>query len=148
MNEMAATVSLLAGLSDASGGPLARLRRRLPLDINPSVSSELFTGVSATRDAGVAVQLTATRGDGRAVSWLVEAWVYLDGPDAWRVNIKAEIDLNDSDGDDRCVLNEQEIITDVADIRDAIDRAARLVADYPTDDLLTDGWQPSDWDDA
>ena len=89
--------------------------------------------------------MTATRGDGRVVSWCVEAWFYPDGPNVWRANVKAEIDLDDNNGDDRCVLNEQEIVDNAATATAAIRRACEIVVGYLREDLLTDGWQPPEW---
>jgi hypothetical protein len=62
------------------------------------------------------------------------------------MTVKAEIDLDDRSGDDRCVLNEQETVTDAADVSGAIDRAVELVTGYPIEDLLSAGWEPPDWD--
>ena len=96
----------------------------------------------------MAVTVTATRGDSRLVSWSVEAWIYPNGQNDWLVNVKAEIDLDDRDGNDRCVVNEQEIVSDSTAAGHAIRQAAEVLLGYPREDLLSDGWEPPDWDDG
>lgn len=148
MDDLASAISMLAALSGLPRGPFQRLREQLPAELQPtSPVLDLFTiGMSEGDDAGAAVSMTAVRGDGRMVVWLVEACVYPTGPGNWSMNVKAEIDLDDRSGDDRCVLNEQEIVTDAAAVTGAIDRAVEVVTGYPKEDLLTAGWEPPDWD--
>src|SRR4051794_34681645 len=79
-------------------GPIRSLRAQLPAALEPTRPTiQLFNIVA--NDAGIAVQLTCTRGDGRLISSLVEVWIYPTGPNDWSANIKAEIDLDDRNGD-------------------------------------------------
>jgi hypothetical protein len=145
VNDLAAAVGMLAALS-ATHRSFKRLSRQLPIETRPTGPVyEMFTIDKGQNDAGAMVSMAATRDDGRLVQWTVEAWIYAEVPDNWSVNVKAEIDLDDRNGDDYCVLNEQEKITDPASVAGAIDRAAARVTGFPTDDLLTAGWEPPDW---
>jgi hypothetical protein len=149
VSDLASAVDVLCALSDVCEGSFQGLSDRLPPSVRPTgPTSELFRIGRGHNDAGTAVTVTATRGDGRLVSWSVEAWIYPDGQDDWLINVKAEIDLDDSEGNDRCVLNEQEILSDSTAACHAIRQAAEIVLSYAHEDLLTDGWQPPDWDDA
>jgi hypothetical protein len=56
------------------------------------------------RSGPTGVQLTCTRGDGRLISWLIEVWIHPNGPNDWSANVKAEIDLDDRNDDDCCIL--------------------------------------------
>jgi hypothetical protein len=148
VDDLTAADDILSGLPDLADGPFRRLRTQLPVAMHlTGPSSERFTIQPAENDHGAAVQLTAVRDDGRHVTWLVEVWIYPTPPEGWAINVKAEIDLDDLTGYDRCVLNEQQIIRDPASVTDAIRRATELVVGYPRQHLLTSGWQPPDWDD-
>jgi hypothetical protein len=140
MDDLDAALAVVTALPDRVDGPMLQLREMLPRDLRPSgPTARTFTIHDDGTDAGVAVDLTATRSDGRAVMWIVEARIYGAGPDNWTINIKAEIDLDDREGSDRCVVNEQQVITELADIPAAITIAAQLVANYPLAELLTAG---------
>ncbi len=89
-------------------------------------------------DVGVAADVWCDRADGRTVCWTVEAW-WFGADDSWLVNVKAEIDLDDRDGEDHCVLNEQEIVRDAAVVPDAITRAVALLVEHPLAELLFPG---------
>lgn len=149
MNELNALVDIVSALSDVTDGPLHKLRNDLPTSIGPTgPTTRLFKiGLDEQGDVGVAVEVVGTRADGRYVGWIVEAWIYPTGDGEWLANVKAEIDLDDREGDDRCVLNDQQIIADWREVADAIQRAARLVVEYPRDALLMPGWEPAEWGD-
>ena len=147
VDDFDAATDVLSALPEMARDAFDRLRVRLPSHTQPiGPTSELFTVDGKAHDAGAAVQLTAVRGDQRRISWLVEVWIYSTGPSNWAMNVKAEIDLDDHNGNDYCVLNEQQLITEPKDVIAAIRQAVDLVARYPTHDLLTSGWRPSDWD--
>src|SRR4051812_23903143 len=117
-------------MRDVVDGPMRNLRAQLPAALAPTRPTiQLFSIVE--NDAGIAVQLTCMRGDGRLISWVIEVWIYPTGPNDWSANVKAEIDLDDRNGDDRCVLNDQQVVTDSAAAGYAVMRAAELVTNQP-----------------
>lgn len=131
-------------MCDVVEGPIRNLHAQLPPAMEPTGPTiQLFNIVE--NDAGIAVQLTAARGDGRLISWLIEVWVYPTGPNDWSANVKAEIDLDDSNDEDRCILNDQQVLTDAAAAAQAVKRAAALVTNHPREDLMTSGWEPPEW---
>jgi hypothetical protein len=147
VSEFAGAVAILSSLTEVFEGSFKRLRNHLPRDMQPvGPTAELFTIERGHADAGAAVSVSATRGDGRIVTWLVEAHIYPTDPNEWRVSVKAEIDLDDRDGDRHCILNAQQIVDDSTAAARAIRHAAELLVGYPREDLLADGWEPPEDD--
>lgn len=142
MNGAAALLS--AAVREMADGPLRELFEQLPPETEPTPPwIDRFT--IGKHDVGSYAQVTCTRGDGRLVSWLVEVWIYPTGRTGWSANVKAEIDLDESTGEDRCVLNDQQLVTDYAAAVVALARAGALVTGFPRDDLLAWGWEPAHW---
>lgn len=65
---------------------------------------------------------------------------------SWLANVKGEIDLDDEEGSDHCVVNEQRIVADTADAEAAIRQMATLVISRPLD-ALQSMQMPGDDDD-
>ena len=113
---------------------MASQRTLLAVHAHPD-DETITTGGTLARYAAEGVRtvvVTCTRGDGRLISWLVEVWIYPTGPKDWAANVKAEIDLDDSNGDDRCVLKDQQVVTDVLVVEGAVKRATALVVNHPS----------------
>lgn len=139
MTELAGTAAILRSLDDVARGPFRRLRARLPDAVNPSGPTvRTFKGLDAGDDAGVGVSLVATREDGRCLFWLVEIWLNHPTGGPWSAMVKGEIDLDDDNGDARCVVNDQRGAQTVIEAATAIRELADVVASYPVDELLAD----------
>ena len=139
-----AVVLLSAAVGDVVDGSMRRLYEQLPAGFAPTPPSVHRYNIDKN-DAGIGAQVRCTRGDGRLVSWLVDVWIYPTGREDWSANVKAEIDLDDSFGEDRCVLNDQQFFADAAAAAQAVERAAALVTEHPRADLLVSGWEPPEW---
>lgn len=137
MSEWAGAAAILLSLHEARKGAFRRLRESLPQAIaakGPDV--HVFEGFSGTGGAGADVQVLATRSDGRLLSWLVEIWIDWRPDDGWYATVKGEIDLDDDEGRDHCVLNEQRNVASGEQVAAAIREMAALVAEYSLDELL------------
>jgi hypothetical protein len=117
-----------------------RLRLSLPEGVRPDRSSFAVWDGMRQGDAGISLWLATQREDGRGLSWGVELYVYRDEEQGWRASVKGEIDLEDDQGNERCVLNEQTAVADAASAARAINELAESVTKYPLDELLTMSW--------
>lgn len=137
--------AILLSLHNIVNGGFHRLRyERLPESINPQGPTlQTFEGFDRTGGAGADVSIVATREDGRQLFWQVEIWIdRYAGDDRWSAIVKGEIDLDDEDGNDRCVLNEQRTVDTGEQAGAAIRELARMVVNYPVDELLAMQWPP------
>jgi hypothetical protein len=88
--------------------------------------------------------VTARHTDGRQLSWMVEIWIDREPAAEWYATVKGEIDLDDDEGDDFCVLNEQRTVDDGDQAAEAIRELGAMVVSYPLADLLAKRWSPDD----
>lgn len=143
MTESDMTAILLA-FQQVMDGPMRELRAALPEAIKPEGPTlGVFDGHSGTGGAGMFAIITACHEDGRSLSWEVEIWIepgQRDRPE-W-IGVKGEIDLADDEGDPRCVLNEQQNVSNGPDAAQAINDLAVAVSNYPIAELLTKRWGP------
>jgi hypothetical protein len=133
-------VRLFQGLHDALPGALE--------PSGPLV--EPFEGFDGTGGAGVSVYVRAQHPDGRGLFWQVELWIDRQGGDRdgeWYGTVKAEIDLDDDDGNDHCVVNEQRGFNSSVEAATAIREMTDVVCSHPLEALLALRWTPDDLDD-
>lgn len=137
---------MLLSLHDVVNGGFRRLRARLPDELEPQGPAiHLFSGFDGTGGAGADVSIIAKHPDGRQLSWMVEIWIdRFVGDDNWYATVKGEIDLDDDEGDDYCIVNEQRSVDSGQQAADAIRELAAIVADYPLPKLLAMRWSPED----
>ena len=128
-------------------GGFRELRGRLPEELHPQGPElHLFEGFEGTGGAGADVTVSARHADGRQLRWMIEIWIDRHAADDWYATVKGEIDLDDDEGDDFCVLNEQRTVADGDEAAEAIRELGAMVVDYPLTDLLTRRWSPDDHD--
>lgn len=139
MTEWAGTAAILLSLHDVMNGGFGRLRGRLPDELAPDGPSlHLFSGFDGTGGGGADVAITAKRADGRQLRWMVEIWIDRHpAGDDWYATVKGEIDVDDDEGNDCCVLNEQRTVDNGQQAADAIRELAAMVVDYPLPELTT-----------
>ena len=146
MTDWAATASILLRLQGVMDRQFRLLRDKLPETLHATGPDlGLFQGFPATGGAGAEVRVIARHDDGRQLSWAVEVRIDRWPPgESWYATVKGEIDLDDDQGDDYCVLNEQRTVDNAKQAADAIEELAMLVASYPLPELLTKRWSADD----
>lgn len=148
MADWEGTAAILLSLHDAMNGSFRRLRSEITDEFAPEGPVlRIVNGFDGTGGAAADVSITATHADGRQLSWLVQIWIDRhDGDETWCVTVKGEIDLDDEEGDDYCVLNEQRTVNDGRQAAAAIDELTAMVVDYPLEHLLAMRWSPGEHD--
>lgn len=131
-------------------GPFRRLYESLPGAINPKGPMlNTYEGLAGTGSAGIYLCVVAQREDGKALYWQVEMLIgRITADGQWYATIKGEIDLDDDEGNDRCVLNEQRSAASGAEAAVAIRELGDTVSTYPIGELLSKQWEPEEVDDS
>jgi hypothetical protein len=124
-----------SALQEVIAGPLRALHAGLPADARakgPKLDQFDLHG------DGLSAYVLAQRSDDRYLFWQIEVWLPAEfPPDDWHAVIKGEVDLDDVEGDPRCVLNEQLSATSAEELVVAIRDLAELVCAYPVAELMT-----------
>jgi hypothetical protein len=144
VTEWAQTAAVLSAFHDVMAGPLRSLRSALPAAIHPDGPTlDAFEGFTGAGGAGLSAFVVARHPDGRSLHWQVELWVDRHSVDReWRASVKGEIDLEDDEGLDRCVLNEQRSVASGAQAAVAVRELGESVGRFPLGELLSMRWEP------
>jgi hypothetical protein len=129
-----------ASLQDVANGCLLDLQRRLPAKLHPHGPNLCSKGHEGAGEAGVDVTVTARHADRHNLCWMVAIWMDRAAGDSWYATVKGETDLDDDDGGDFCVLNEQHAVAEANETAEAVRVLSAMVANCPLTGLLAKRW--------
>ena len=90
--------------------------------------------------AGVDVTATARHAERRNLCWMVAIWMDRAAGGSWYATVKGEIDLDDDDGGDFCVLNEQRAVAEANETAKAVRMLSAMVANCPPSGRQAKRW--------
>jgi len=75
---------------------------------------------------------------------MVEVWIDRHPDGEWYANVKGEVDLDNVEAEDYCVLNDERTVDNAQQAAHAIREIAEMVVAYPLPELLAMRWPPED----